>query len=123
MAEALVALDSELARVLSALDHAAGPGRTVVAVTADHGMPAEPKGPEHSRRYVEDVVAAVNERFDPEGKLVLDFDDPANVQMYIDLDRLHELKLPLGDVAAFLEEMPFIRFAFTEEQIRATRLP
>jgi predicted AlkP superfamily pyrophosphatase or phosphodiesterase len=120
--EAIRALDSELARVLSALDAAAGAGRTVVAITADHGMHAEPRGPEHARRYVEDIVAAVNQRFDPEGRLVQDFDDPANVQMYIDPDRLDELKLTLEDVAAFLEEMPFIRFAFTEEEIRSTKV-
>ena len=120
--EALRALDSELARVLAAIDGAAGAGRSVVAVTADHGMPPEPKAPDQARRYVEDILAAMNQRFDPEGRLVLDFDDPANCQMYIDPERLDELKLTLDDVAAFLEEMPFIRFAFTENQVRATRV-
>lgn len=120
--EAIRALDSELGRVLTALDAAAGAGRTVVAVTADHGMPPEPKGPEAARRYVEDIVAAVNQRFDPEGRLVLDFSDPANCQMYVNLERLGELQLTPDDVAAFLEEMPFIRFAFTEEEVRAARV-
>jgi len=122
MEESLRALDSELARVLSALDAAAGAGRTVVAITADHGMPAEPKGLGEARRYVEDIVAAVNQRFDPEGRLILDFDDPANVQMYVDQNRLQERKLTLDDIAAFLEEMPFIRFAFTEDQIRSAKV-
>ena len=120
--EAIRALDSELARVLSALDAAAGLGRTVVAVTADHGMPPEPKAPDQARRYVEDILAAVNQRFDPEARLVLDFNDAANCQMYIDPDRLHELNLSLDDLAAFLEGMPFIRFAFTEDQVRAARV-
>jgi hypothetical protein len=120
--EAIRALDSELARVIAALDAAAGAGRTVVAVTADHGMPPEPKAPDQERRYVEDILAAVNQRFDPEGHLVLDFNDAANCQMYIDPDRLDELKLTLANVAAFLEEMPFIRFAFTEDQVRAARV-
>ncbi len=120
--EALRALDSEIARVLSALDAAAGAGRTVVAITSDHGMPPEPKAPDQARRYVEDIVSAVNQRFDPEGRLVLDFSDGANCQMYVNIDRLDELKLGLDDVAAFLEEMPFIRFAFTEDQVRATRV-
>ncbi len=126
MEEAMRALDDELGRVLEALDASAGAGRYVVAVTADHGMPAEPQGPDHARRYVEDILAEVNERFDPngpEGRLVLDFDDAANCQMYVSLDRLDELKLRLGDIAAFLEEMPFIRFAFTEDQVRAARVP
>jgi hypothetical protein len=120
--EAIRALDSELARILAALDAAAGAGRTVVAVTADHGMPPEPKAPDQSRRYVEDILAAVNQRFDPAGRLVLDFNDAANCQMYIDPERLDELKLTLDDVAAFLEEMPFIRFAFTEDQVRVARV-
>jgi predicted AlkP superfamily pyrophosphatase or phosphodiesterase len=120
--EAIRALDSELARILAALDGAAGAGRTVVAVTADHGMPPEPKAPDQARRYVEDILAAVNQRFDREGRLIQDFDDPANCQMYIDPDRLDELNLTLDDVAAFLEEMPFIRFTFTEDQVRAARV-
>ena len=119
--EAIRALDSEIARVLRALEDAAGPGGTLVAITADHGMPPEPGEPDHARRYVEDILAAVNERFDPEGRLLLDFSDPANCQMYVNADRLDELKLSLGDIAAFLEEMPFIRFAFTEDQIRRVR--
>jgi hypothetical protein len=120
--EAIRALDSELARVLAALDASAGAGRTVVAVTADHGMPPEPKAPDQARRYVEDILASVNQRFDPEGRLVLDFNDAANCQMYVNLDRLDELKLRLDDIASFLEEMPFIRFAFTEDQVRAARV-
>jgi hypothetical protein len=121
-AEAIRALDSEVGRLLSALDGAAGAGHSLVAITADHGMPPEPEVPEHARRYVEDIVAAVNQKFDPDGRLVLDFSDGANSQMYVNLDRLDELKLSLDDLAAFLEEMPFIRFAFTEDQIRAARV-
>ncbi len=122
MEEAVRALDSELARILAALDSVAGGGHTVVAVSADHGMPPEPKAPDQARRYVEDILTAVNQRFDPEARLVLDFDDAANCQMYIDPARLDELKLSLGDIATFLEEMPFIRFAFTEDQVRAARV-
>jgi len=120
--EALRALDSEIGRILAALDAAAGAKGTVVAITADHGMPPEPKAPDHARRYVEDIVAAVHQRFDPEKRLVLDFSDGANCQIYLDIDRLDELKLGLADVAAFLEEMPFIRFAFSEDQVRAARV-
>jgi hypothetical protein len=119
--EAMRGLDSELARVLAALEGAAGAGRTVVAVTADHGMPPEPTGPDQARRYVEDIGAEVHRKFDPEGRLILDFDDAANAQMFIDLARLETLNLTLDDVAAFLESMPFIRFAFTEDQVRAVQ--
>jgi predicted AlkP superfamily pyrophosphatase or phosphodiesterase len=122
MQGAMRALDSELGRILAALEAAAGAGRSVVALTADHGMPAEPQAPEEARRYVEDILAAVNERFDPEGRMVLDFDDAANCQMYVSHDRLGELGIALEDVASFLEEMPFIRYAFTEEQVRSVRV-
>jgi hypothetical protein len=122
MAEAMRALDSELGRVLAALEAAAGAGSSVVALTADHGMPPEPGAPEQERRYVEDILAAVNERFDPEGRLVLDFNDAANCQMYVSPDRLEALGIGLGDVASFLEEMPFVRYAFTEEQVRSVRV-
>jgi hypothetical protein len=121
-AEAIRALDSELGRILAALDTAAGAGRTVVAITADHGMPPEPEGPEDARRYVEDIVADVHQRFDPQGRIIVDFDDAANCQMYLDPDRLDELGLRIDDVASFLEAMPFIRFAFTEDQVRAARV-
>ena len=120
--EAIRALDSEIARILAAIEAAAGPGRTVVAVTADHGMPPEPRAPDQARRYVEDILEAVNRRFDPEGRLVLDFDDAANCQMYVSLERLDQLKIGLDELAAFLEQMPFIRYAFTEEQVRAARV-
>ncbi len=123
MEQAMRALDSEIGRVLEALDAAAGAGQTVVAITADHGMPAEPQGDDQARRYVEDILAAVNERFDPrEARLVLDFNDAANCQMYVSQDRMDELQIGLGDIAAFLEEMPFIRYAFTEDQVRAARV-
>jgi hypothetical protein len=123
MEEAMRALDSELGRVLTALDGVAGAGRTVVAITSDHGMPMEPTGPEQDRRYVEDIAAEVHQRFDPEGHLILDFDDAANVQMYIDYARLEELNLRLDEVTSFLEALPYIRFAFTEDQVRSVQLP
>ena len=45
------------------------------------------------------------------------------MRQLIDLARLETLNLTLDDVAAFLESMPFIRFAFTEDQVRSVRLP
>ena len=42
MKEEMAELDRQMARILEAVDRKAGPGRSVVAVTADHGMPPEP---------------------------------------------------------------------------------
>jgi predicted AlkP superfamily pyrophosphatase or phosphodiesterase len=121
---ALAALDEQIGRVVSALDVSAGPSGYVVAVTADHGMPSEPAAAGQSRHYVEDVVETIHDRLDPTGRrLVLDFSDPANLQIAIDEDRLDDLGLELADVARLLESFPFVRAAFTEDEVRAVRLP
>ncbi len=41
--ETLGELDRQMTRVLAAIERKAGATRTVVAITADHGMPSEPK--------------------------------------------------------------------------------
>jgi hypothetical protein len=94
-------------------------------------MPPEPKGNE-KRRYFEDIVGDIHRQFDPAsvsgsdepagaGKLILHFED-SNHQVYVDLERLEELDVALGDVARFVEDLPFIRFAITEEEVRAARV-
>lgn len=121
---ALGALDEQIGRVVSALEARVGVEGYVLAITADHGMPGEPGASGKERHYVEDMVDAIHDRFDPAGReLVLDFGDPANLQIAIDRSRLAELGLRLSDVASFVESFPFVRAAFTEEQVRAVRLP
>ena len=66
--ETLAELDRQMAHLLVLLDKKAGPQR-VVAVTADHGMPAEP-APGH-RHYPDEIVAALVARFDPKGNQAL----------------------------------------------------
>ena len=66
--ETLAELDRQFSRVVTALEQKAK-GRFVLAITADHGMPGEPTG-KALRVYTEDVIRAVHDRFDPEGKLV-----------------------------------------------------
>jgi predicted AlkP superfamily pyrophosphatase or phosphodiesterase len=121
---ALAALDEQIGRLVATLDESVGRDRYVVVLTADHGMPSAPEANGHRRYYVEDVREQVHDRFDPrERRLVLDFSDPADLQMVIDPVRLEELGLKMSDVAAFLEALPFIRMAFTEDEVRAVRLP
>jgi hypothetical protein len=120
----LTELDRQVAQLLETLDRKAGPGRSVVVVTADHGMPPEP-APGH-RHYPEDIAALVHQRFDPTGKsLIQYYGDSANNQLYIDKARLLTLGHSLKDVASFLESQEMFAAAFTEDEIWAaqTKLP
>jgi predicted AlkP superfamily pyrophosphatase or phosphodiesterase len=121
---ALASLDEQIGRLVATLDERVGRDRYVLVLTADHGMPPEPESSGHARHYVEDITDEIHDRFDPGGRrLVLDFSDPANLQLAIDPVRLDELGLKASDVAAFLQDLPFIRMAFTEDEVRAVRLP
>jgi hypothetical protein len=118
--ETLAELDRQVARLLEILDKKAGPGRSVVVVSADHGMPPEP-APGH-RHYPEDIVALINQRFDAAGKTVVQYySDAANSQLYIDKNRLQSLGHSLKDVALFLESLEMFAAAFTEDEIRAAQ--
>lgn len=114
--ETLSELDRQMTKVVSALERKAGPRQTVIAITADHGMPSEPQP--GRRHYFDEIVQALHQRFDPEGKAVQHFDDPANSQIYMDAARLRTLGISLKDVAAFLETQPYIAAAFTEDEVR-----
>ena len=115
--ETLAELDRQMARVLATLDQKAGPQRSVVVVTADHGMPDEP--PPGGRHHPEDIVALINQKFDPTGKSVIQYySDAANSQLYVDTTRLQKLGFTLKDLAAFLESQPYFVAAFTEDEVQ-----
>jgi hypothetical protein len=111
--ETLAELDRQFARLLETLEKK---GSFLLAVTADHGMPGEPSG-KAQRVYTEDIVRLVHDRFDPEAKLVLQY-EPESSQLVIDLDRLAARSHTLKDLARFLEQQPFLFAAFTEDEIR-----
>lgn len=118
--ETLAELDRQMARILATLDQKAGPQRSVVVITADHGMPDEPRT--GHRHYPDDIVASINQKFDPTGRAVIQYyGDPANNQMYVDTSRLHKLGVSLKDVAAFLEAQEYFAAAFTEDEVRAAQ--
>jgi type I phosphodiesterase/nucleotide pyrophosphatase len=122
--ETLAELDRQMMKLLEMLDKKAGPGRSLVAITADHGMPPEP-APGH-RHYPDDIAQQIHERFDPKDKRVVQYyADAANNQMYLDTARLASLGFSLKDVAAFLETQEYFAAAFTEDDVRAaqSRLP
>ena len=112
-------MDHQLARLLAALEAQVGDSY-LLAVTADHGMPSEPRS--SSRRYfAPDIVDLLNQRFDPQAKGLITSFEPENCQMFVDEGRLAELGLTLRDLAAFLESQPSIFAVFTNaDAFRAT---
>jgi hypothetical protein len=122
--ETLGELDRQLARALQVLERKAGAGRSVVAISSDHGMPDAPGG--RSRRItIQEIVAALDKRFSPTGASIVDyFGDPANAQIHLDAARVTELGFSMRDVARFLESR-FFAAVFTEDEVRTAqaRLP
>jgi hypothetical protein len=113
----LAETDRQVARALAVLTRKAG--EVVVAVTADHGMPSEP--PPGGRHYDDEVVRAVHERFDLEGRLVTHY-GAENGQFSVDRGRLAQLGLTLEQVRDAVAGLPFVFAAFTEREVRA-RVP
>jgi hypothetical protein len=110
----LAETDRQIARVLALLERRAGRD-VVVAICADHGMPAEP--PPGGRHYAEDIVKMLHERFDPEGKLVTLY-GAENHELFVDRRRLAERGLTLEQLRDAVEGLPFVFAAFTEDEMR-----
>jgi hypothetical protein len=121
--ETLAELDRQMAAYLALIDEKAGAGRSVTVITADHGMPGEPKP---GRRFHPDqIIPVIHKRFDPEGRIVQYYGDAANNQLHLDTARIQSLGFTLKDVATFLEGLDMFAAAFTEDEVRAAqaRLP
>jgi len=107
-------LDRNLARILAALEAKVGKN-TLLAVTADHGMPSAP--PER-RHLAPELVERLHQKFDPQAKQLVTGYEPENAQMFVDEDRLASLGLTLADLARFLEAQPFVFAVFTHDEVR-----
>jgi hypothetical protein len=120
MRETLAELDAFVARLLDLLDAWAGPGESVLVLTADHGMPGEPAP---GRRHdIAELRRMLNEQLDPGGPGVIAYyGDPADAQMFLDEGRVAALGLSARDVAAWLETLDFIAAAFTADEVRAAQ--
>ncbi len=116
----LAAMDRNLTRIMTALEARVG-RNWLMAVTADHGMPSASAARRH---FAPDVVDLLHKKFDPEGKLVAAYESE-NAQMFIDEDRLAQLKLTAGDLARYLESQPFMFAVYTQDEVRraAARAP
>ena len=122
-AATLAELDRQITAYLALMDKKAGPGRSVIVITADHGQPGEP--PQGGRVYLEDVIAQLTKKFGAEGKFINYYNDAANNQLHLDTAQLQQLGFSLTDVAAFLEGLEVFEAAFTEDEVKAaqSRLP
>ena len=122
-AATLAELDRQITAYLALMDKKAGPGRSVIVITADHGQPGEP--PQGGRVYLEDVIAQLKTKFDAEGKFINYYNDAANNQLHLDTARLQQLGFSLQDVATFLAGLEAFEAAFTEDEVKAaqSRLP
>jgi hypothetical protein len=109
-------MDRHLARILEAVEAKVGKNY-LLAVTADHGMPAEPPSPDR-RHSAQSIVDLLHEKFDPEAKRLITSFEPENSQIFVDEDRLSALGLTLPDLATFLESQPFLFAVFTQNDVR-----
>jgi predicted AlkP superfamily pyrophosphatase or phosphodiesterase len=113
-------LDRQIARLLEVLGRKAGTNGLLVAITADHGMPAEPAAGQ--RYYPDDIVKRIHERFDPaEKKLIGYYSDAANNQLFVDAERLRALNVSLKDIATMLAAEPYYAAVFTEDEVRSAQ--
>jgi predicted AlkP superfamily pyrophosphatase or phosphodiesterase len=117
MKATLAEQDRQVGRIVEALEKKVGPNRFLAVVTADHGMPQEPREP-RGRSFDVDVVKMLNEKFDPERRALVRNFEASNNELFVDGGRLRDLGLTLGDVKRYLEEQPFIYAAFTEDEVK-----
>lgn len=119
--EALAELDRQITRAVQIIEKKAGPRGSVIAVTADHGMPGEPP-PGRRRILTTEVLETLNQRFSPTPPSIVQFfTDAANAQIHLDTARLTQLGFSLREVAAFLESTLF-EAVFTEDEVRAAQM-
>lgn len=113
---ALAAVDSQVGRIVAAVENKVGPDGYVLAIISDHGMPAVP--PQHLHR-AQDLVDKIHARFDPkEKKLVVPPYTAEDSQIHLDATRMQALGLTVTQVARYLETLPFIFAAYTEDEVR-----
>jgi predicted AlkP superfamily pyrophosphatase or phosphodiesterase len=123
----MLRLDWTLGRLFDEVDRKVGRGRTVVALTADHG--ASPlvevlraKGVDARRAapalFEEAVRRALAQRFPSADGLVASFDAP---NVWLDLDRIHRLGLARGEVETVVSRAllstGLVEKVYTHEQL------
>ena len=113
--ETLRELDAQMAALLEQLDRSAGPGQSVLVITADHGMAPEPAA--GRRHFDTEVVAELGKRLGAP-RDCFHYVDPSSSQMYVESARLQALGISLQDVARCLQSLDGMAAAFTEDEVR-----
>jgi len=112
---ALAAVDAQVGRIVAAVERKVGASGYVLAVTADHGMPAAPPARRHRSQELVDSILA---RFDPSARRLLLSYESEDSQLYFDAERMRELGLAPETVARYIETIPYIFAAYTEAEVR-----
>jgi hypothetical protein len=68
------------------------------------------------------VIKLIHDRFDPEGKLVTYY-GAENGEIYLDEARARTLGVSMAQVRDLVQTLPFILYAYTEDEVRRVRLP
>jgi Type I phosphodiesterase / nucleotide pyrophosphatase len=121
LGETVAEIDRQVGRILEAVAAKTGPEGYLVAITADYGMPPEPPAG-RARRYNNDVIKLIHDRFDPEGKLVTHY-GAENGQLYVDEARARTLGVSMAQIRDLILTQPFILYAYTEDEVARVRLP
>ena len=117
----MIELDTQLARILASIEAKVGKDY-LLAITGDHGMPSEPAQPA-DRHLSNQVVDLLHDRFDRDKRALVTYYEPENAQIFIDMDRLADLKVSLKEIAKYLEAQPFVFAAFTQDEVRRAVVP
>ena len=70
---------------------------------------------------IDEIIALINQQFDPEGQVVQYYNDGANNELFLDTARLRARGFTLKQVAAMLEALDFLDAAFTEDEVRTAQ--
>ena len=132
-ADSLLRLDDTLASFLAFVDVQVGAGRTLIVLSADHGVDEIPEvrsaeGFDAGRFYPEQILAQMNRalaaRFGATGNLVAAFAPPG---LYLDRARIAALNLEAAAVeSALAAEMRSVRgvaYALTRSDLLSGRVP
>ena len=121
-------LDRLIAELLALAERQTGPGRTLVILTSDHGVPSAPEylqqqGEPVARIDTPGMIARLNQQLREE--MALDFDPILrfyNPALFLDLPRLIRAGIDTGRlerrVAVLAEAEPGIQFAFAAGDLR-----
>src|SRR5262249_46652361 len=119
---ALHHVDRALARIIDRLSAATGKRGFVLAVSADHGMPTE-RLPGEEDFTAQSLAESLPAHFGVDSTVVRRYYDASSHQLYVDSTGLVAHHHTLAELGRYLETLPHVRYAFSEDEIRGVKLP